>query len=264
MNRFGGIYLFIKPGFIFCMKVLRVNSCESSNFFEDNVVKDILFCIFLDGIILSRLMIYEQYLEELVIGHLITRTVIQSVEEIKEIKLDERSAHVLLHKKSENKLGMKKKFEIIEKASNSEELVLSKNNGLPSVDSKTIFEIMMELNKRGDIFKSTGGTHSAIIWQENLDIVFVEDVGRLNAIDKAVGSAILNGFNLNESIICTSGRLSGEMVLKAAFAGIPIICSVSAPLHTGIQIAEASDMTLIGFAREKRFNVYTGFRRFSI
>jgi len=246
------------------MKVLRVNSCESSIFVEDTVVKDVLFSILVDGALLSRLMIYEQFLEELVIGHLITIDVIQSIEEIKEIKIDERSAHVLLYKKSTNKLGMKKIFDILEKASNNEEFILSKNKGIPSVDSKTIYKLMMELNKRGDIFKSTGGTHSALIWQENLNTVFVEDVGRFNTIDKAVGSAILNGFNLNESIICTSGRLSGEMVLKAAFAGIPIICSISAPLHTGIKIAKASGMTLIGFAREKRFNVYTGFRRFSI
>ena len=246
------------------MKVLRVNSCGSSNFFEDIVVKDGLFCILVDDILISRLMIYEQCLEELTIGHLVTNNIIQSVEDIKEIKVNERSAQVLLNKKSENKIGMNKISNILEKASNNEEFIISKNNGLPSVDSKTIFEIMMELNKRGDIFKSTGGTHSALIWQENFDTVFVEDVGRFNALDKAVGSAILNGFNLNESIICTSGRLSGEMVLKAAFAGIPIIGSISAPLYTGIQIAKASDMTLIGFVREKRFNVYTGFSRFSI
>lgn len=92
------------------MKVLRVNSCESSIFFDDTVVKDILFCIFVDGILLSRLMIYEKRLEELAIGHLITSNLIQSVEDIKEIKVDERSAHVLLYKKSENKLGMKKKL----------------------------------------------------------------------------------------------------------------------------------------------------------
>jgi FdhD protein len=108
------------------------------------------------------------------------------------------------------------------------------------------------------VFRETGGTHSALLNREGEGVVaFSEDVGRHNALDKVIGAAIMRKVDLGECILASSGRLSGEMVLKAAKAGIPVICSVSAPLLSGIRIAEAAGVTLIGFVRGRRMNQYT-------
>jgi FdhD protein len=90
---------------------------------------------------------------------------------------------------------------------------------------------------------------------------FSEDVGRFNALDKVIGDAMMKKVDLSKVILASSGRLAGEMVLKASNAGVPVMCSVSAPINSGVNIAKSSGMTLVGFARGDKFNVYSGIER---
>lgn len=243
------------------MRVLKVDT-GVSRFVEDSVVNDILFKIFVNNALLIQLMVYDQYLKELAIGHLFTSNIIRSIDEINEIRINEKSAVIELYNDLNMDLIHTQKDSILENASTGgDSHFLTKNNGVPVVEPETIYSLMDELNQRGEIFGSTGGTHSALIYNESMGVVFAEDVGRFNTVDKVVGLSHVRGFDLGNSIIVTSGRLAGKMVLKAALAGLPVMCSVSAPMSTGVRIAEASGMTLIGFARDQRFNVYSGLNR---
>jgi FdhD protein len=112
-------------------------------------------------------------------------------------------------------------------------------------------------------FALSGGVHAAALWNHERELIAVrEDIGRHNAVDKVVGRAALDGaLPLVGGTLLVSGRASFEIVQKAAVAAIPLIVSVSAPSSLAISAAVASRVTLIGFARGRRFNVYTGVER---
>jgi FdhD protein len=112
-------------------------------------------------------------------------------------------------------------------------------------------------------FALSGGVHAAALWNHARELLAVrEDIGRHNAVDKVIGRAALDGaLPLRGGTLLVSGRASFEIVQKAAVAAIPLIVSVSAPSSLAISAALASRVTLIGFARGRRFNVYTGAER---
>jgi FdhD protein len=113
---------------------------------------------------------------------------------------------------------------------------------------------------RQPTFERTGGLHATGLFTATGELVIVrEDVGRHNAMDKVIGRALLDGLvPLTGSILCVSGRLSFELVQKAAVAGAPILIGVGAPSSLAIELAADRAMTLGGFARSGRINVYTG------
>jgi FdhD protein len=114
-------------------------------------------------------------------------------------------------------------------------------------------------------FERTGGLHATGLFAADGAALFArEDVGRHNAMDKVIGRALLDGLvPLSERILCVSGRLSFELVQKAAVAGAPILVGVGAPSSLAVSLADERGMTLCGFARRGRMNVYTHAERVS-
>jgi FdhD protein len=119
------------------------------------------------------------------------------------------------------------------------------------------------LRSRQRVFDRTGGLHAAGIFDAGGSLAILrEDVGRHNAVDKAVGRAAMDGLlPLTEHILLVSGRASFEIVQKALIAGIPIVAAVSAPSTLAVRLARESNMTLVGFLRDGDFNVYAGRER---
>ena len=116
---------------------------------------------------------------------------------------------------------------------------------------------------RQPTFERTGGLHATGLFDEHGELLIVrEDVGRHNAMDKVIGRARLDGLvPLTAGVLCVSGRIAFELVQKAAVAGAPILVGVGAPTSLAIELAADRNMTLAGFARAGRVNVYTGAER---
>ena len=131
------------------------------------------------------------------------------------------------------------------------------------VDKKTLLALPERMREAQRVFASTGGLHAAALFDERGTLLALrEDVGRHNALDKLVGWGLLNGkLPFLRSVALVSGRASYELVQKCASARIAVMCAVSAPSSLAVQTARAFDVTLVGFLRAGRCNVYHGIER---
>ena len=120
-----------------------------------------------------------------------------------------------------------------------------------------VFTLLKEFHHRSQIYRTTGGVHSAALCDAKSILVFNEDIGRHNAIDKIFGECIFRDIPTDDRIIITSGRISSEILLKVAKRNIPLLISKSAPTDLGVRLANDLGVTLIGFVRGERMNVYT-------
>lgn len=131
------------------------------------------------------------------------------------------------------------------------------------VPMEVVLSLPDRLREAQSLFDRTGGLHAAGLFTRSGELVEVrEDVGRHNALDKLVGRALLDGrLPLADHVVVVSGRLSYELVQKAAVAGVPVLCAVSAPSSLAVDTARRVDMALVGFVRDGKANVYAGAER---
>ena len=133
----------------------------------------------------------------------------------------------------------------------------------PKVAPEIIYALPEKLREAQGLFDATGGLHAAALFDKEGELVALrEDVGRHNATDKLVGWALLEGrLPLSDHVVMVSGRSSFEILQKCLTAGVPIVCAISAPSSLAVDVARQFDMTLVGFLRGSRFNVYSGHER---
>lgn len=217
----------------------------------DELALDEPTCIFVNGEYLVTLIASPLMNKELAVGHLLSESIIQDINEIKSIKFKENDIHIELKKEidlREASIGM---MNLIVTACSTSPRARIQKVTVPIVKSKlktnpvSIVEMIRELNLRSDVHHRTRGTHAAMACTVTGNLqAFAEDVGRHNAMDKVIGSLTLQNIDQGKIILLSTGRQSGEMVQKAARAGFPVVASMTVPLLSGVKLANASGVTL--------------------
>jgi len=133
----------------------------------------------------------------------------------------------------------------------------ARNNSRITISSYEVVTLIGDFIQRSDVYKSTGGVHSAALCTSQKIILFSDDIGRHNAIDKIFGECLLMDIPVDDRMLLTSGRVSSEIVLKVAKRNIPILISKSAPTKMGVELAHNLGITLIGFVRGITMNIYS-------
>jgi FdhD protein len=131
-----------------------------------------------------------------------------------------------------------------------------KANSPIKLSAALVFSLMDDFDQRSRTYKSTGGVHSAALGDAKGMLVFSEDIGRHNALDKMYGQCLLQDIGTDNCFVLTSGRVSSEILLKVATRGTPVLIAKNAPTDVGIKLAKDFGITLLGFVRGKNMTVY--------
>jgi len=226
-------------------KVITFNWNENtSKINEDFVCIEENYELYINNKFISNLTASPDNLKELGVGYVISEGYLKP-DDIGDVHI--RDTKIIVIAEKSNKMNLKEK-----------------NNDINNINLplKTIFKIMEYMSNITGIWKITGGTHWACLFDlDGNEIITIEDIGRHNAVDKVIGYGILNNINLKDKILVSSGRLPYMMVKKVVNAKIPIIISKSPSTDKGVELAKNNNITLIGFARKNRFTVYNGFER---
>ena len=246
-------------------KVYKIDTKEGlTAVIEEEVAVEAPTNIYLDQTHIVTLLSSPSMLSELAVGHLFSEGILREKESIRDVLVAGTDVHVRLKPEAKANLEATRLGRIVTTAcgslTNYLKVLTQANTKISSnysVSTEEIAQMVDELNKSSRVFKATGGIHSAAIFCDRKMVAFSEDVGRHNAADKAIGACILGGAKFDRSVLVTSGRQTADIVAKAVQMGIPISVSISGPIHSGIQLAENAGLTLICFARGRRFNIYT-------
>ncbi len=243
--------------------IIKINNGNEDKISDEIIVENVLN-INVNRKFYASLMCTPNEMLQLSIGFLFSDRVIFSMKSIKSIEeKDENNLCIILKDESEP-IHEKKRTLTSGCAGGSMDLDYLEENEIKPIEStckcsvNNISMLMKEFNSKSELFKQTGGVHSCAICSSEEILFFSEDIGRHNALDKVIGKALLQNIELGDKLLMTTGRISSDITLKAARAGIPIIISHSAPTDLALSIAKASNMTMIGFARGNRMNIYCG------
>lgn len=126
-----------------------------------------------------------------------------------------------------------------------------------TIESDSLRNMFREFQSRSELYKLTGCIHSAALADSRIIYCFAEDIGRHNAVDKVIGYALLENIPFSGKIMLASGRISSEISSKCSRWGIPVVVTRTAPTNRALEIADRRGVTIVGFMRGSRFNVYT-------
>lgn len=236
------------------VKALRVQDDVSP--LEEIIVCDEEVELFINEQVSRRFSISPTHLEEFAVGYLLGEGLAVSVKDITRIDVHDNKINVEIDLAdfdirkelvvgSDCFGGWRRKIEMVNKVESKFQLT-----------KEEIFKAFAKLKDSAKVWKETGGTHVAgIVYMD--DFIAIEDVSRHVAADKVIGAAALNNFDLTSSFMVYSGRMPADMMIKIARVGIPVIASNAAPTSSGFSVAQESGVTMIGFVRGDRFNIYS-------
>ena len=252
------------------IEVLKIGPGEQeSRRTVDVVAEEVPVTIFAAGEELATLLASPSDLDELAVGFLHSSGLIEGFAAIEDVRVDERQWCVRVALRG----GARVDPELLTRRLftpgcgrgtlfySRADIAHTAARGEVRLDREALLAMMSEFQKSSPEFQDTGGVHSAALAAAT-GILFVrEDIGRHNAVDKVVGRALMQGIPLEDKIILSSGRISSEIVMKVRKTAISTVVSRSAPTNQAVRHARVADITLVGFARGRRMNVYSGERR---
>jgi FdhD protein len=130
-----------------------------------------------------------------------------------------------------------------------------------TITASQVQDLMGDLNRSSELYRETGGVHSCALADAEKILVFRDDIGRHNAVDKIYGTCFLEDIPLEDKLLLTTGRISSEMTVKTARMGVSVLISRSAPTSLALDLAERLGLTVVGYVRGGRMVVYTGQHR---
>jgi FdhD protein len=232
----------------------------------DQVASEIGFTLNVNGKQVVTLLCTPSELDAMAIGFLLSEGILKDRESLLDVQVDEKTftvsaslanipedIDVSFHKKTITS-GCGRGITFTD-ASNLRDL--PPNRSLLKITSREILLLLKEFRSISELFMKTGGVHSAALADREHIHLFAEDIGRHNAVDKLIGKAFLANIPVENKILLSSGRISGEIMTKVIRNRIPIMISRTAPTCMSITYAEDHGVTLIGFARGHRMNIYT-------
>ncbi|MFC1976921.1 formate dehydrogenase accessory sulfurtransferase FdhD [Chloroflexota bacterium] len=244
--------------------VLRVTK-EGSSSIDVAVAREYLLTIFLNGQEVVTLLCSPGNLDYLAAGFLFSEGILKSKDEIKKMEVDDWMGTARI----ETEADMKPDSRLFSKrliASGCgggatfysvDDAATQKVESQMKISADEVFTLVNEFQHGSEVYLTTHGVHSAALSDGKSILIFGEDIGRHNAIDKIFGKCFLEDIPTDDRIIISSGRISSEILHKVAKRSIPIIVSISAPTSLGVKIAEELGITLIGSVRGKKMNIYT-------
>ena len=232
---------------------------------EEAVIAEIRLTIFVDDEELVQLMCSPHQLNALVVGFLYLEGLIESTDDVDYMRvcLEDRVAEVRLGRKL---LEVPKRKIITSGCTGGtsfgaylEELERFR---LPHddvrVEPRRVYGLLRELYDRALLYRQSGGVHTSMLADANGDVLVVaEDIGRHNTLDKIQGECLLHDIQPRQGVLIASGRISSEMLLKAAIMGVPVVGSRTSPTQLAVSIAERLNITVVGYIRSASMNVYT-------
>ena len=240
--------------------------------FEDYVIKEQRVKFFLNGVKFLSVMCIAKYQDAHIVGFLLSEAVIKSLDDVKSLEVsdDGLSVYVDADVSQEGYDNLFKEKTLtsgccIGVTGNAEELFKCSFVSTDyTISAEEALKTMRSFSKPSELFDNTGCVHKARLVLEDGSFFEAEDIGRHNAIDKVVGLASLSKKDIQRSVLYASGRLSMEMVVKCVMHKIPIVISKAAVTFQGIKAANEHGITLVGFARANKMNLYTHSARIGV
>jgi len=231
---------------------------------SDVVAKEVELTIILNQKKVAILNCSPVKFKPLAIGFLYTTGMITKIEEITLIKIEKNRMFIETKKinapdfSAENNLP-EKMLSLSQKQSKE----YSMNHGkdidiIKYININMIYSLLFKVQNKSHFFKKSGGVHSSALADTSGNILlFIEDISRYNTIDKIIGEILLKEINTEDKMLIVSCRITSGIIKKVIAGNIPVIISKSAPTDTAISLAHNKGITLIGFARQRRMNIYT-------
>ncbi len=233
---------------------------------EIRVVQERALTLFLNAQEVVTMMTIGDHPELLAIGYLVNQNMLRANEEITGIDFDEDLQVVVVRTESETDFEekMKKKVRTSGCAQGTifadimESFEQVRLSGDARLKTSWLYALTRKINTVPSLYLEAGAIHGCVLCQEDRPLVYMEDVGRHNAVDKIAGWMLRNNCSPDNKIFYTTGRLTSEMVIKTVMMGIPILVSRSGFTASGVELARRAGLTLIGRARGKRFMALAG------
>lgn len=227
----------------------------------DCIVEESPLSIFINGRHFVTAMTSPHMVKEFILGYLFSERIINGLSDVESLETEGRVVRLIISNPIKAIVPRKPIVSGCGGIANFlEESRLPKINSSLLVDKNAIYEAMKTIFE-SELHATTGGVHSVGLFDGNRAVCICEDIGRHNALDKAIGFGLVRGLDFGKTFVVSTGRISSEMALKCSVASIPLIASRGATTSLALEIAERTGLTVIGFVRTRRMNIYTNWQR---